>query len=200
MAIKTMIKKIADAKKKHEAELETLGLRLQKEIADVLSPLIPQGWYLTWCQSDEQYDDENYYFGLDSERLISVNKPRKGKLLKAEVPRKTEMVTARQPYQSYSHTYEKVIEYGSPAEYEWILDEKCKPRSKRDDLGYEESGVIHIGEDCDESPENEMCGLTEDDFSDLRTAFQEIGEDLCRHAFGDVATVRIDRDGTCTVS
>ncbi len=189
MALKTMRKKFEAAKAAYENQLKMLGKELQTEIVPELAKLIPEGWYLTWHQSDKQYNDEDYYFGLDNVRLVTELEPRQGKLLKEERPRKTQ--------RNAQYGYDEVVDYGSPAEYEWIIDEKCKKRNPDDDDGYGyngEPGVI--GLDGYGKPQ---LGLKKGDYKALADMIQELGDELMRKAFGDEATVRICRDGKYVV-
>jgi hypothetical protein len=203
MARKTMEKKFADAKKKYEAELKKLGGELQKALVDLIAPHIPEGWYVVWHQSDEQYNDEDYYFGLDQQALCSVYMPKKGKLLKEAVERtyKTEKVDQ---YNLNTGRYEKVEqkvvdEWGSEAEYEWILDETCKKKrpTSKESPWEGEPCTINLDEDGDDN--EPAYGITGEQLGDLRDVLQGIDEDDYERAFGDEATVRVYVDGTWTV-
>jgi hypothetical protein len=200
MARSTMQKKYADAKKKYEAELEKLGAEYQKVLAGEIAKLIPEGWYVVWHQSDEQYNDEDYYFGVEQQALCSVMMPRKGKLLK-EAVETTYKVVKRQDYYSRREVEEKVVDkYGTEAEYEWHLDEDCKKkRPKTRESAYEESaGVINLNEDYD-GDTGAQFDVTEEQLEELRDTLQGIEDEDYQRAFGEQATVRIYSDGTVDV-
>lgn len=67
--IDRMKKLDADYRAKMTALREEMGGDFGKQVA----PLIPDGWTLTWEQSDSQYDDEDYHFGLET---FSIKKGR----------------------------------------------------------------------------------------------------------------------------
>lgn len=191
MALKTMLKKFDDAKKAYEKQLKVLGKELQQEIVPGIAALIPEGWYLTWHQSDEQYNDEDYYFGVDNLRIVTERVPRQGKLLKDEVPRKVE-----RKQDIYGRWNDEVVQYYQPAEYEWILDGECEKRDPDDDDSYEgEPGVIMFN-----SYGKPQLGLKKSDYKELENLMSKIGDDNVRRAFGEQATVRIYRSGKCVVN
>ena len=188
MAKKTATKKLADERKKYEVAMSELGKGMQQAIVDMLAPLIPEGWYLAWEQKDDCYNDEDYYFGIEAKALNSVLKPRKGKLLKEERPSRTE--TKKDPY---GHEYAHTVDYGSPAEYEWHLDEKCQERKSIVFYSDDDPGIISIGGDS--------IGdlLPEEEYAQLVDVFESIDDSDLRRAFGDSATVTINNDGSYEV-
>lgn len=192
MALKTMQNKLDKARANYEKTVKALGSEIAGQIAESLASVLPEGWNLFWCQSDQQYDDENYYFGLSDEHLFSVQQPRKGRLLKAEVPRKTEQ--RQDPYNRNWH-YDEVVEYGSPAIYEWILDEDCPKRKRGDDPDCGDPGRIDLEDYLKET----ACGVTKTQVGAVRSMLQSISEKMLRCAFGDQADVMIYGDGTYKV-
>ena len=181
MAKNTMTKKLEQAKKEFQVKL--------KEIVDGLAELIPEGWFLSWHQSDQQYNDEDYYFGTDNEMLVSELEPRQGKLLKAEVKRVTEK--RKSSYGGYMENF--VTVYGSPAEYEWHLDDECEERES--EPGWEEPGCIQLG-DFDKDV---ALGLDKKIVDTLDSSFGQLDNEMLQLAFGKVANVTINSKGKCTV-
>lgn len=200
MAIGTALERIKKATADHDERVAALGDKLMLEIVRALAPLIPDGWFLTWSQRDDQYNDQDYHFGLDDVLLVSEREPRRGKCIKDEVKR----VEEQRPNPYYGGTTTHVVTYGSPAVHEWELDDKCKPRSKASrGASSDEPGVVNLTETEKKIGKNtthpDWCGLTWGECADLRRAFDEVSEDAMRAAFGDNATVTINRDGTYTV-
>lgn len=197
MARKTMTKKLDGERKKYEADLKKLGEGMQRAMVKLIAPLIPKGWYLAWEQKDDCYNDEDYYFDIESRALNSELKPRKGKLLKEERPRTTKMVDELDYYtrKPTGRQYEQVDDYGAPAEHEWHLDEKCKTRKSVEFYAemHEDPGVVALHGD-EESPL-----LDESEYSDLVDVLEGIDKADYRRAFGDNATVVVRRNGTYEV-
>jgi hypothetical protein len=183
-----MRKKLESAKKNYEKQLAELGSDLRDAIVKAIAPTLPEDWYLTWHQSDEQYDDNDYYFGLDEILLVSERVPKKGELLKEAVPKKT----VREK-DNWGREYDEVVHYGSEAEYEWILDETCKKRKPSRDNCDGEPGVFAVDGGTPE------LGVAVKDLKDLKTVLKDLDDEEYRRAFGDEATVRIYRDGRCEI-
>jgi hypothetical protein len=182
----TAEKKLASERKKYEEAMATLGTGMQKAIVALLAPLIPEGWYLTWEQKDDCYDDENYYFGVEHKALNSELKPKRGKLLKEEETEK------RTDYRG--NEYEVTV---AGAEYEWSLDETCKPRKKVEFWSEDDPGVIPLPIGNYDAPYFEL--IPHKDYAKLEDALDEIADQDFRRAFGDTATVVVRRDGSYEV-
>lgn len=199
MALSTMRKKFEAAKKDHQDALKKLGTGFQKEIVDTLSKLLPEGWMLHWQHSDQQYNDEDYYWDIGYAYLVTERKPRQGKLLKEATETRTEEVEVPYRYGGGGTRTERRTVYGTEAEYEWILDEKCKPRGKKTSRGeyYEDPGAVNIerGEDNDDL----KFGLKRSDFEELDDVFRSLTQDDLTLAFGAEAVVTVHRDGICEV-
>lgn len=189
MALSTVLKKIEKAKAAYEKQLAGISGELAAEVVAVLHKHIPDGWYLFWNQDDQMYNDEDYYFGIHGPWLVSVLEPRQGKLLKAEVPHVRETKK-----DSWGSSYEVITQYGSDAEYEWILDDQCKERTEEFDQ-YHSPGVIHL----DSYDSEYACGLSEELSEAVYELFSEIDVSTMRQAFGDSSEVRVNRDGTYEV-
>lgn len=192
MARKTIEKKLAAERAKYEAAMRTLGEGMQRAIVEMLAPLIPEGWYLVWEQKDDCYNDEDYYFDVEARALNSVLKPRKGRRLTEARPQRLE----EREVQSWDGRIVKqqfVVDCGAPATYDWHLDEKCKPRKRVEFYSDDDPGVIFIGGD--------RVGdlLDESAYADLVATFEDLDKSDLRRAFGDSATVRVNRDGTYEV-
>lgn len=178
MALATARKKVAQARKDHEKQLRIVGKGMRTAIVDMIAGALPEGWAVTWHQSDNQYDDQDYYFGLDSKLVVSERAPRQGKQLTEGRPRKTKW--------NEIYRYEETIDYGEEPTYEWHLDAKCPKRKwDPDDACEGEPGVLSIEE------QEVGYGLTKKDLKDLWEVFEELEDDDFRLAFGDSAYVRI---------
>lgn len=197
MAIDTMRKKFEEAKRVHRDALQKLGSGFQKEIVTALAALIPEGWHLHWQHSDQQYNDEDYYWDIGYAYLVTDLKPRQGKLLKEK--KETVYEDAKSPYASYGYgSSQRVKEYGHPAEYQWLLDGECEPRSKksmRNGDYYEDEGAIAIKRGEDNS--KMKFGLKRADIKELEDLFKSLTQDDLTLAFGSEAVVTVRRDGTC---
>jgi hypothetical protein len=188
VARSTLEKKFEAARAKYEAELKVIGAELRDSIVAMLAPLIPEGWFLAWNQADDCYNDEDYYFDVQSLVVCTEREPRQGKLLKEETPPR---------YEPNQWGGMRCIDSGSPAEHEWILDDQCEQRDHAV-FSYEEyAGVASLKEYWKFSLDT--CGLVESDVEALAEAFRSIGDKDLRRAFGDRATVRVNRDGTYEV-
>lgn len=184
MALATARKKVAQARKDHEKQLRIVGKGMRTAIVDMIAGALPEGWAMTWHQSDNQYDDQDYYFGLDCRFIVSEREPRQGEQLTEGRPRKSQSKTDHSF--GYPRTYEEVTDYGEEPTYEWHLDAKC-PKRKWDsiDISWGEPGVLEIDE------QEVGYGLTKKDLKDLWEVFEELDDDDFRLAFGDSAYVRV---------
>lgn len=88
MALDTVRKKLEAARKDFDRERKKLGKELRLAIVEAITEVIPDGWYVMWSHSDQMYNDEDYYWGFNYIRLVSIRQPREGKLLKEAVPEK----------------------------------------------------------------------------------------------------------------
>lgn len=203
MAKSTIAKKIRDTCSNFEKELDGALGKIRAEFAAEVAKLIPEGWYLTWSQSDDQYNDEDYYFGLDDFVLCSVREPRQGELVEEATANQTERCK-----DYYGKAYDHVTKYGRAARYKWVLDDDCKLRRgdpDHDDFGRVDLGSVggetfHDGNQDNEEENLDLLAQTggrelAEQLSQLLHAF---GEDQYRKLFGDAASVKITADGKLT--
>jgi len=74
MALNTYVKRIQDAEKEYNAKLDTIRGEMGTEFAKNIGNLIPNGWSLKWVQSDDQYNDEGYEWGMEGFRIVRGRK------------------------------------------------------------------------------------------------------------------------------
>lgn len=192
MALKTFKKRLADLDRAFEEKIDALANEMRTAFAEHIGPLIPEGWVLQWHQSDEQFNDEDYYFGLDPFYLQSQRRPRKGKLLKEEVPT------------TYRTTEwgQQIDVFGEDAVYEYHLDDDCPVRKRFDEYSWGEAnpGIINVGQlDGDQYDEDDggapQLGVTQKQLDALWGALNSLSENNYRRVFGDQADVTVYPDG-----
>ncbi len=74
MAKKTFIDRMRKLDKEYAEKMARLRDEMGGEFGKEVASLIPEGWTLVWNQSDSQYDDQDYHFGLES---FEIQKGRK---------------------------------------------------------------------------------------------------------------------------
>lgn len=192
MALSTVRKKLEAARKTYERERKLLGKELRASIAEAFAEVIPDGWYVRWSHSDQMYNDEDYYWGFNFMQLVTLKEPRQGKLLKEAVPRtyKTERY--------YGHEQQVVDEYGSPEEYEFLLDGECTKREDFNSVDWEDPGMVDVRKS--EQPDDLPFGLTEDACEEVFQLLRSFRQEELQQAFGDIATVLIFKNGKCKVN
>lgn len=198
MSVKSMMARIQDAKAEYEKALAAAGGEVREEIARSLGAMLPEGWRLAWHQSDDQYNDENYYFGFSYARLVSDRIPREGRLLKPEVAEVSQLVANR--WGGYD---KKITTYAEPAVYEQIIDDQCQVRELDDHGAWEGAGCIHLLDFDFEwrhhAEEYASMGLTREMIQPLVDAWQSLDNNMMQNAFGRMASVTVTGDGGLTI-
>ena len=198
MALQSVRKKFEAARKDYEKQRKALGKELRAALVEVIAEVIPEGWYVRWSHSDQMYNDEVYYWGFNFIQLVTLKVPRTGKLLKEAVPRtyKTE--------RRYGHEEKVIDNYGSPEEYEYLLDDECEKRDDFVNVDWDDPGIVDVRESewpTDDNHEVAMpFGLTEDDCNAVWNLIYRLKQDELQQAFGDIATVVVFKNGKCKVN
>lgn len=190
MSVHSMMARIQAAKAEYDKALAAAGGEVREEIAKSLGALIPEGWRLVWHQSDDQYNDENYFFGFSYARLVSDKLPREGKLLKEAVARKTERRNG--PWGYEEHT----VVYPEPAVYEQIFDDQCQERELDDHGGWEDDGCIQLSDLKYQENSLTALGFTQAQLRPLVDAWESLDINMMQNAFGRMSAVTVLRDGT----
>jgi len=93
MALNTAVQRLAAAR----AAISAAGLVAREATVQAIAPLIPEGWFVQWHQSDNIYDDSNYHFDVENVWLATERVPRRTAIRRAAVP-EVPQVNARSTY------------------------------------------------------------------------------------------------------
>lgn len=205
MAKATFLKKIEAAQKAYTKAVAGLAGEMRKEIAAVLAPLIPEGWFLYWEQKDDCYNDEDYYFDIQGACIATVREPKQGDLLEAAKPVRTETRTRPRNYgYGQTETYEHVLDHGSDEVYAWHLDPKGEKRDPDElDTYGGDPGILPITEDAIEAKDEwpaTACGLEREAYDQIVEAFNALEKTVMRQAFGDNSNTCITSDGKIKIN
>lgn len=204
MALKTITSKIQKAHKEFEASMDKALGKVRKEFAEAVAEELPDGWYLTWSQSDDQYNDEDYYWGMENFLLISERVPRMGKQLSPGQPEQYEETTRTDHFGRVIGTSKRITKRAVPPAHQYVLDDQCDFRRSLPTYGTIGRITLgHHGGDSvsayhDETDENfqlvpmEKC----EELFELLNGFPESSY---RQLFGDCAAVTVRKDGSIDV-
>lgn len=199
MAISTVRKKLDAARREYESQRKALGKELRKAMVEAIVEVIPEGWYVRWSHSDQMYNDEDYYWGFDFIQLVTVKQPREGRLIKEAVP-----CTYKTSTDYWNRGQQVIDNYGSPEEYEYLLDNECKKRDDFMNVEWDDPGRVDVRESewpTDDDLKVAMpFGLTEDDCNAVWDLIYHLKQDELQQAFGDIATVMVFSNGKCIVN
>jgi hypothetical protein len=185
MAIGTMLKKLADARAKYEAALEQFGEKTQKELGELLGPLIPPGWALKWTQGTPSFNDgEPCTFSVHDPYLVKVTTV-------GDEDEEDEDVD-QEDGDDWELT-RVLSKWGKPDE-EVEYFENDYSRRIAGTYEYEKIRKTYTSHGF---PKIE--GWTKAKIQELENAFRELDEDLMKRVFGDGAKVTITSDGNVEV-
>jgi len=192
MALNTAVQRLAAAR----AAISAAGLVAREATVQAIAPLIPEGWFVQWHQSDNIYDDSNYHFDVENVWLATERVPRRTAIRRAAVP-EVPQVNARSTYNRIMVT--RPYSPGWPAIYDLEIDPDGEPRAF---IGVGGEGVFCFDDLGYVNPDNvpELApglGLRHEHWEPLVATVNELtsDHDLVRAAFGSDATVNIFHDG-----
>lgn len=168
MALKSVVKKLVDARAKYDEQLKRIGKNVAKEVAKEIGALLPPGYGLKWTQGTPSFNDgdpctfsvhDPSLVRLDAEEDESENEEPDDDGETCTGPDEMDLSTAVKRYgkkdKPVNSTYGAYVEYGFP----------------------------------------KIEGYTLETLKSLDELWHSLPEDLLQAAFGDGAEVTVKPDG-----
>jgi hypothetical protein len=200
MALKTMLKRITDAKKKYDAELKKAGKNVKKEIAKSLGALVPEGFFLEWDQYTPYFNDgEPCVFSINTPWLKSV-KPMPDAPEGVKTDDEDDDETAEEPtLEGDVAGPDEVFEAEAEDQDDGESAERDVEEAEERDWGdYEEdAGTFELWDaKFIKAADLNAVGVKKKQVKALLAAFKELPEEVLQSAYGDHVAIRIYADGT----
>ena len=186
MALKSVIKKLTDARAKYDAQLEKLGDKTAKEVAKEIGKLLPDGFALKWTQDTPSFNDgDPCTFSVHDPQLIRADEEEEEDDFEDEVDTEDgeESEDSDDDDEEEPDDDGETVEYPDEMDLSTVVDRYGKPDQKSKYGDWIDRGFPKIP------------GYTLKTLKELEKLWSSLPEDLLEAAFGDGAEVTIYPSG-----